>query len=130
MKIKYKINKIISLLFCLVCSLWGVRSHGRHHHACSIRGLGSDVGAVAVEPVIQQLRRRLLRCNCRLHWPSTMDVDGVVAAEHGLSAEAGGSAVVVETAVQQFGLRAKREVRGRHWKWFRGVGFKGGYDMC
>lgn len=109
-----------------------MRSHGRHHHACSIRGLGTDVGAVAVEPVIQQLRRRLLRCNCRLHWPSTMDVDGVVATEHGLSAEAGGSAVVVEAAVQQFGLGTgcKRQVRGRHGECFGfSVGFKGGYDM-
>jgi hypothetical protein len=76
--------------------------HG-HHHA-RIRGFGSDASAVAVEPVVQQLRGRLLRCNCRLHWPSTMDVDGVVSCEHGLSAEAGGSAVVVEAAVQQFGL--------------------------
>ena len=106
-----------------------MRSHGRHHHACSIRGLGSDVGAVAVEPVIQQLRRRLLRCNCRLNWSCTKEVDGVVAAKHGLSAEAGGSAIVVETAVQQFGLGAKGEGRCRHGECFRGVGFKGGYDM-
>jgi hypothetical protein len=105
--------------------------HGHHHHARSIRGFGSDASAVAVEPVVQQLGRRLLRCNCRLHWPSTMDVDGIVAAKHGLSTEAGRSAVVVETAVKQLGLRAKREVRGRHCECFRvGVGFKGGYDMC
>jgi len=116
MKIKYKINKINSFLFCLclVCSLWG--SHGCHHHARSIRGFGSDASAVAVEPIVQQLRRRLLRCNCRLHRLGTKEINGIVAAKHGLSAEAGGSAVVVETAVQQFGLSigCKGQVRGRH----------------
>ena len=121
MKIKYKINKINSFLFCLclVCSLWGVRSHGCHHHACSIRGFGSDASAVAIEPVVQKLRRRLLRCRllrCRLHWLGTKEINGIVAAKHGLSAEAGGSAIVVEAAVQQFGLSTgcKRQVRGRH----------------
>ena len=81
---------------------WAI-SHG-HHHARSICGLGPDVGAVAVEPVVQQLGRWLNR-------PSTMDIDGVVSGEHGLSAEAGGGSVVVETAVQQFGLGSgsKRE---------------------
>jgi len=84
--------------------------HG-HHHA-RICSLGSDMGAVAVEPIVQQLgrrllRRRLLRCNCRLL--RGVQVDGVVSCEHGLSTEAGGSAVVVKTAVQQFGLGAKRE---------------------
>ena len=90
---------------------WAI-SHG-HHHARSICGLGPgganiDVGAVAVEQVVQQLR-------CRLHRPSTMDIDGVVSGEHGLSAEAGGGSVVVETAVQQFGLGSGSK-RERHWK--------------
>lgn len=88
------------------------------------------MGAVAVEPVIKKLRRRLLRR--RLHWPCTMEVDGVVAAKHGLSTEAGAGAIVVETAVKQLGLGTgcKRQVRGRHCECFRfGVGFKGGYDM-
>jgi len=107
MKIKYKINKINSFLFCLclVCSLWGMRSHGCHHHACSIRGFGSDASAVAVEPVIQQLRRRLLRC--RLHWLGTKEINGIVAAKHGLSTE-------VRLLKLPYGLGAKRQVRGRH----------------
>ena len=117
MKIKYKINKINYLLFCLVCLFIisceeFVRSHGCHHHTRSIRGLGSDASAVAVEPVVQQLRCRLLRCrllrcNCSLNWSCTKEVDGVVAAKHGLSAEAGAGAIVVETAVQQFGLSVR-----------------------
>lgn len=87
---------------------WAV-SHG-HHHA-RICGFGTDMSGVAVEPVVQQLR-----CNCRLL--GGVQIDGVVSCEHGLSAEAGRSSVVVETAVQQFGLGlgAKREVRGGHWK--------------
>ena len=80
--------------------------------------------AVTVEPVVQQF------CG-RLNWPTGMNVDGVVSGKHGLSAEAGAGAVVIETSVQQFGLGSKGEVRGRHCKCFRvGVGFKGGYDMC
>ena len=97
-------------LFIVGC----VRSHGCHHHARSIRGFGSDASAVAIEPVVQKLRRRLLRC--RLHRLGAKEINGIVATKHGLSAEAGGSAVVVEAAVQQFGLSTgcKRQVRGRH----------------
>ena len=73
----------------------------RHHHA-RIYSLGPDVGAVAVEPVVQQLRRGLLRC--RLHRSRGVQIDGVISTEHCLSAEAGGSAVVVEAAVKQLGL--------------------------
>ena len=74
--------------------------------------------AVAVEPVIKKLGRRL-------HGPCTMEVDGVVSGKHGLSTEAGAGAVVVETAVQQFGLRSKREVRERHYKCWSVWGSKG-----
>jgi len=86
-------------------------SHGHHHVHISLgpRTANVDAGAVAVEPVVQQLRRGLLRC--RLHRFRGVQIDGVVSCEHGLSAEAGGGSIVVKTAVQQFGLGtgSKRE---------------------
>jgi len=115
--------------------LGGIILHGPYHvhvHICSLgpRAANIDVGAVTVEPVVQQL-------GCRLHRPSTMDIDGIVATKHGLSTEAG--CVVVETSVQQFGLgskgkgrgrvRGRGRGRGRHWIGLLCVGFKGGYAI-
>jgi hypothetical protein len=59
-------------------------SHGHHHaHICGFGPWGYASG-VAIEPVVQQLR-----CNCRLHWLGSVEIDGIIATKHGLSAEAG-----------------------------------------
>ena len=60
--------------------------HG-HHRGAHICGLGPDAGAVAIEPVVQQFGSGLLRY--RLHWPGSVEIDGIIATKHGLSAEAG-----------------------------------------
>jgi hypothetical protein len=80
-------------------------SHGHHHHARSIRGFGSDVSAVAIEPVVQKLRCRLLRCKHRL---GSVEINGIVAAKHGLSTE------VRLLLKLPYGFGTKREVGDRH----------------
>ena len=61
-------------------------SHGHHRgaHICGFGPWAANIYAsgVAIEPVVQQLR-------CRLHWPGSVEIDGIIATKHGLSAEAG-----------------------------------------
>lgn len=63
-----------------------MQSHG-HHRGVHICGFGPDAGGVAIEPVVQQFGCRLIRG--RLHWPGSVEIDGIIATKHGLSAEAG-----------------------------------------